>query len=341
MKALAAISLALSAQAHLFISTPAPFTGTGQAPLEADGSNFPCQGKTSGPNTDIVAGVPQKLTFDIINEPGTAVHGGGSCQISLSTDMKNWYVIHSYVGGCPANAAGNLAKGVHCTSPDQKECLGVFEYTVPKNIAPNGKLYIAWTWFNNVGNREMYMNCAAVTISGASGSAELLSQLPPLLKANIGAKSGSCITVEGKTVKFPNPGKQVSVVDQAAAVPAGCGSSSADDSTPASPASDSTPANPASDSAAPPKSPATAATEIVNVATPSPAPGAPAVSKSQGGSQGAVACTANGFYCISSTLFGLCANGFAIPMAVARDTVCKNNAITFANQVRRSNFGLY
>ena len=64
---------------------------------------------------------------------GSATHGGGSCQFSLSYDGGNtWAVIHSIIGGCPLNSA--------------------YTFSVPTNI-PSGNALFAWTWFNKVGNR--------------------------------------------------------------------------------------------------------------------------------------------------------------------------------------------
>ncbi|PWW71881.1 Lytic polysaccharide monooxygenase, partial [Tuber magnatum] len=128
---------------------------------------------------------------------GTAVHGGGSCQASISEDGgKTFRVIRSYVGGCPA-----VGKS--------------FEFVVPKE-AKSGDALFAWTWFNNVGNREMYMNCAAVTIS--DGGSKGLSHLPEIFQANLGS---GCETVPGKDLLFPAPGNDVAIVNSAATAPVG------------------------------------------------------------------------------------------------------------------------
>ena len=68
-----------------------------------------------------------------ISLAGSATHGGGSCQFSLSYDGgSTWAVIHSIIGGCPLNSA--------------------YTFPVPNNI-PSGNALFAWTWFNKVGNR--------------------------------------------------------------------------------------------------------------------------------------------------------------------------------------------
>ena len=85
-----------------------------------------------------------------------SISGGGSCQVSLTTDnpaTKNskWQVIHSIEGGCPArNQAGNAGESPDPIDPD------TYKYSIPTGINP-GKYTLAWTWFNKVGNREMYM----------------------------------------------------------------------------------------------------------------------------------------------------------------------------------------
>lgn len=97
-----------------------------------------------GTMNSMAVGVPQTLKFQ-----GGATHGGGSCQISLTTDDKptkdsTWKVIHSIIGGCPNGAAGN-ANG----SPtfDQNP---TFEFSIPKDV-PDGRYTLAWTWFNKIG----------------------------------------------------------------------------------------------------------------------------------------------------------------------------------------------
>jgi hypothetical protein len=71
------------------------------SPLFADGSNFPCKGyHTQTPilyTATYAAGQSSSITL-----AGTATHGGGSCQISLSYDNgATFKVIESIMGGCP------------------------------------------------------------------------------------------------------------------------------------------------------------------------------------------------------------------------------------------------
>lgn len=87
--AAAAFGLALTANAHLFISSPSPIPGSApKSPLDASGANFPCHGvalPASG-GEPMAAGSSQLLAFDTGNGANTAVHGGGSCQISITYD---------------------------------------------------------------------------------------------------------------------------------------------------------------------------------------------------------------------------------------------------------------
>lgn len=154
-----------------------------------DGSDFPCKGyhldpvATTAAVEEWVAGSEQNFTMS----SGSAVHGGGSCQASISEDNgASFKVIKSYIGNCPTTN-------------------GNFTFNVPKETK-TGRVLFAWTWVNKIGNREMYMNCAAITING--GGAGLLG-LPEIFKANIGAQSPGCITEEGFDTKFPNPGSDV------------------------------------------------------------------------------------------------------------------------------------
>jgi hypothetical protein len=69
--------------------------------------------------------------------------------------------------------------------------------------APNGEALFAWSWFNQLGNREMYQNCAVVTIT--NGGSGLTGPAP--FVANVGVNG--CTTVEGVDVVFPDPGPNV------------------------------------------------------------------------------------------------------------------------------------
>ncbi|KAL1996528.1 hypothetical protein VTN49DRAFT_8128 [Thermomyces lanuginosus] len=165
------------------------------SPLSPDGEDFPCKGYANDPAKPVaeyVAG--QQYTM---KTAGSAVHGGGSCQLSLSYDKQRFTVIKSIEGGCP------LA--------------GSYTFTIPPD-APSGQALFAWTWFNKIGNREMYMNCAWVTIKGGSQKRshprhiirrqDSFSSRPPIFIANVNGPGG-CTTIAGQEVKFPLPGPDV------------------------------------------------------------------------------------------------------------------------------------
>lgn len=201
-KAFTFASLASLASAHMLMNNPKPYGSPDNSPLDASGSNFPCKGAVNDGSTTNVykQGSTQQLSFT-----GQAVHGGGSCQVSLTTDKnptKNsvWKVIKSIEGGCPSRTAtGNLGDNANAENPDK------YDFTIPKELAA-GDYTLAWTWFNHVGNREMYMNCAAITVEGSGGSKDLLNSLPDMFTANIG---GVCETLPNTDLQFPNPGKDV------------------------------------------------------------------------------------------------------------------------------------
>ncbi|KAF7563151.1 hypothetical protein G7046_g982 [Stylonectria norvegica] len=163
-------------------------------PLDPTGADFPCKGYDKYLNTD--AGIPvATLTAGEstnITITGGAIHNGGSCQVSLSVDEGySFYVLHTYIGGCPASVGDNS-----------------YSFNVPANVPDRQRAILGWTWFNNVGNREMYMNCASVETVGVHGEAKAFKSRPLLFKANIG---NGCDTVEGKDVLIPNPGPDSTV----------------------------------------------------------------------------------------------------------------------------------
>ena len=168
------------------------------APLDASGSDFPCKGYHEEETSHVSkatyqAGGSGKLTI----QSNSATHGGGSCQISLSYDNgATWKVIKSMIGGCPITLD--------------------YDFTVPQDAPSSDDALLAWTWFNLVGNREMYMNCARVTIEGSAPGRHRRAQvfrregeldsLPDMFTCNIGQ---GCTTKEGQNVEFPEPGDDV------------------------------------------------------------------------------------------------------------------------------------
>jgi hypothetical protein len=201
--------LATLSSAHMIMSSPKPFAGVQQAPLLTDGSNFPCQMTAGGTyqsqgSTTMAKGSPQDLAF-----VGQAVHGGGSCQVSITYDTaptKNsvWKVIHSIQGGCPAkNQQGNMGSSASAADPF------TYQFQIPDDV-PTGNATIAWTWLNRIGNREYYMNCAPISITGGSGDKASFDALPDMVVANIPAIT-TCNTnnLDGKDYRYPNPGQSV------------------------------------------------------------------------------------------------------------------------------------
>ncbi|RYP47460.1 hypothetical protein DL768_006485 [Monosporascus sp. mg162] len=234
--ATALVAASVVSHAHVVLENPRPFKFLDYGatnPIEPDGSNFPCKkfaGQTlevDGNRTVMAVGEPQELSFS-----GRAVHGGGSCQLSLTRDLQptpdsRWIVIHSIEGGCPArNQRGNL------DGPN----VDVYGFAIPDAVAP-GDYTFAWTWLSRIGGQpEFYMNCAPITVvapattnpkkggkrAGAAGrraAAALVSEradapdFPELFMANMGALSGGCTTGDALTrqrpIRFPNPGTSV------------------------------------------------------------------------------------------------------------------------------------
>lgn len=184
------------------MKSPVPYGASSltNGPLAADGSDFPCKQRAGVYDitkmNSIAVGAPQSLSFT-----GSAVHGGGSCQVSITLDEKptkdsQFKVIHSIVGGCPSNVTGNLPENASGSQA------ATFDFKVPDGF-PNGKATLAWSWLNKVGNREFYMNCAPIEISGGSDDKSYFNSLPDMFVANIGS---SCGTAENQDFVYPNPG---------------------------------------------------------------------------------------------------------------------------------------
>ena len=174
-------------------------------PLNADGSNYPCK------NYQNAAVYPQTYTTKATWTAGQAYsmnisssganHDGGSCQLSLSYDNgASFKVIKSMIGGCPVTLA--------------------YDFTVPSFAPASDSVLFSWSWFNLVGNREMYMDCARVQIESpipgrhrraslrrqAATNASSMDELPDLFTCNI---DNGCTSIEYEDVQFPNPGSDV------------------------------------------------------------------------------------------------------------------------------------
>ncbi|OTA99113.1 hypothetical protein M426DRAFT_33109, partial [Hypoxylon sp. CI-4A] len=213
---LVAVAATLS-NAHMIMQTPKPFGGPDLDNSPLTSGNFPCKLKgdpatfysTDGLDNPMAIGESQTLSFK-----GSAVHGGGSCQLAITSDMQpspstSWQVIESIEGGCPSKSG---------SGPD------TYDFKIPEGVAP-GKYVFAWTWISKLaGQPEYYMNCAPITVSGAKsrrysngtigvtngtmGVTTRDAQFPELFVANL-ADINSCKTEPSTDPKYPNPGPNV------------------------------------------------------------------------------------------------------------------------------------
>ncbi|KAH8836593.1 hypothetical protein MCOR27_011050 [Pyricularia oryzae] len=288
------LAFAATANAHLQMMTPAPFPGYNSGPWgpQPDGTfnPFPCQGKmTGGTATDLKLGSSgNKLVFK-----GSAVHSGGSCQVSLTyeanlTKDTVWRTITSFHGGCPIKFDGNMPPNAEAVLDSG------LTYDVPADI-PAGDAKIAWTWINKSGHREFYMQCGPVKLSGPGGPKANFEKLPEMVVANV--EGFPCKTEEGKDYKFKNPGSKVVTAPGLNLVTLECGAGGGGGG--------------GGDAAPAPAGP------------PAPAPGpAPAPAAGGGGGGG---CTSGAFKCVGDAKFQQCANGaWAAEMAVAAGTKCQD-----------------
>lgn len=394
-KAAIFFGLAGSTAAHIIMNYPVPYGYTTQpyVSVEPLGSKltFPCQGNSvsfdRGTPTEVTAGATQ-----LVNFTGSAVHGGGSCQFAVnyddvpSPDPARWKVIYTILGGCPAKTKGNLddppyRKGndkydrpdaVHCTSSNDVDCVRLFDIPIPAGL-PSGQAHFAWTWFNKIGNREMYMNCAPINVKSAAGDGAFLDKLPGLFVANVAGFSGSkCTGIRGveAIINIPNPGEFGAIMDDftpnpqepcqapgtqlpnfprsmaGPAAPAGTGSGGGGASQTGpynnkttlltfvtSPAP-TAPSGNKSTATAKPTAPATAAASTAPTA-PTAAAAPTSSSPPSNGGGGSAACTQDGMLVCSGTgLWGLCDHGKAVLRPVAPGTQCVDGQIVRAGARR-------
>jgi hypothetical protein len=361
---LAATALLATANAHVKMTSPVPYSVDKVDTSPISKSQYPCKsqiGFTISKMNTMAAGTKQTLELS-----GSAVHGGGSCQLSISLDMEPtansvFKVIKSMEGGCP---------GV-----DQKA--NSYDFELPTSI-PNGKATFAWTWFSKLsGQPELYMNCAPIEVTGGASDKTAFNALPDMLVANI---DKSCESVPNSAIQFPDPGSVVAkgtTNDLKPPTGSGCGKSSG--TTPAEPAPSAgqpstapqssaaaQPSPPAggqspvapkpSASVAPPANPGgvfapgassvagapaqTSTTLVTVTAAPTPAkptvpaspgtgtPAKPSSAPSTGGGSTTTCSTNGAIVCNGEKQFGLCNNGNVVWQDVAAGTACANGVIS-------------
>jgi hypothetical protein len=200
----AALALFSTSNAHMILKTPAPFGSPDNSPLSSDGSNYPCKltGDAAtfytGTSTSMAVGENQTLSFT-----GSAVHGGGSCQLAITTDKAPsattaWSVILSIEGGCPSTDGNGPSE---------------YSYSIPDSV-PSGDYVFAWTWISKMsGAPEYYMNCAPITVTGSSSKRSIYERddMPNLFVANLADINDCKSRSDGSSIDvlYPNPGSNV------------------------------------------------------------------------------------------------------------------------------------
>lgn len=235
-KTLVAAALALlgtaphAAFAHMIMAEPPPFGGSGLDNSPLTGKDFPCKVKGDPKTffkrekvTTVAVGEKHPLSFK-----GSAVHGGGSCQLAVTKDLEptassHWQVILSIHGGCPSTDG----KGP-----------STYEWSIPEQVAP-GDYVFQWSWISKMaGQPEFYQNCAALTVTGGKkkrhdgeddGDDEYESadhhysnetlvgaklfarndKLPDLWVGNMGPEINQCKSQTSTDPEYPDPGPNV------------------------------------------------------------------------------------------------------------------------------------
>lgn len=358
-----ACGLAAGASAHITMAFPSPFTAPAVTQSPISYANFPCQSTSTaafaGPTNTVSLGAEVDLKFN-----GEAVHGGGSCQISITYDTEPtadsvWKVVKSFEGGCPArNTVGNLGDDTSATAPVPFD----YNFTMPDNI-PSGAGTMAWTWINKVGNREFYMNCAALELEGTGGDASNYDALPDMFVANLAGGPDTCSVGNGDFV-YPAPGDVVEYGNGekpsgetvattggvcTVGVSAGSGATGAAGATAtATGAGSEATATPAAggvfataSGAAPTAEPAVTSETTADpvVETTAAAATATGSSSSTTGSATTGACTTEGeMTCLGST-YQVCASGqWSVAMALAGGTECAGSGSSFKIAASSSKF---
>ncbi|KAK1067377.1 hypothetical protein LTR74_006422 [Friedmanniomyces endolithicus] len=196
------------ADAHIKLASPVPY---GKATLDTSplkdakpgsaGSDFPCKQRSGvydlTERTQVVAGADNPLTFD-----GSATHGGGSGFLAVTTDEhpdvnSQWKTFMVFDSGMPVKGDSESGSGTSS-----------YTYVLPKGML-NGNLTLGWYWYNRIGNRELYSNCAPLEISGGSDNRSVFDALPNAYLINL--PTSECSSQEMGDTEIPNPGNAVVV----------------------------------------------------------------------------------------------------------------------------------
>ncbi|KXT02786.1 hypothetical protein AC578_5401 [Pseudocercospora eumusae] len=215
---LAALAFCGTSTAHMIMASPVPYgaDSLNNSPL-SQAAEYPCKQRSGvydiSKMNNMAVGENQTLSFT-----GSATHGGGTCQLAVSLDTKPtkdsvFKIIQVYEGGCPSAVDGNAGHGSN------------LQFSIPENF-PNGQAALAWVWYNKIGNRELYMNCAPITVTGGSENKDFFNTLPNLYLVN-SPVDDTCTVPDSKDVVIPVPGKFVQSLGTATATATGAGCAAA------------------------------------------------------------------------------------------------------------------
>ncbi|KAI7217734.1 hypothetical protein KC333_g4050 [Hortaea werneckii] len=191
------------ASGHLIMQNPVPFgvDSLNNSPLVdakpgTAQSDFPCKQRPGVYDitamNNVQVGKPNLISWE-----GSASHGGGTCQLAITTDLEptantTFKLIQTYEGNCPVvSSNGN-------TGTDD------YTWSLPEGT-PNGRLTFAWLWYNRIGNRELYMNCAPLDVTGGSDDTEFYDSLPNAYIVNM--PTSECQVPETTNAEIPYPGQ--------------------------------------------------------------------------------------------------------------------------------------
>ncbi|KAJ1909115.1 hypothetical protein IWQ60_011352 [Tieghemiomyces parasiticus] len=136
------------------------------SPIGSGGSaNFPLCHHTQ-PYPKAVATFSAGSSIPVSFAAGGAIHGGGHCEFSLSYDGGQTFVVIQTI---------------------LKTCfLGgqTFSVPIPQSAPSGSNVVFAWSWVNAIGNREFYMTCSDIAITGSAGGS---ITGPPMITPNYGS----------------------------------------------------------------------------------------------------------------------------------------------------------
>ncbi|KAJ1937924.1 hypothetical protein GGF37_005010, partial [Kickxella alabastrina] len=166
--------------------------------------------KTSKEWVNTVDTLTAGSSYQVEFAPDGISHSGGHCEFSVSYDSgKTFVVIHQELRYCLV--------GKKPSNTIEEVLVSSYTFDIPSDLPSSDRAIFAWTWVNASGNREFYMNCADVEITGSSSTSYTGKEItianykgyPTIPEFNDDYENGIELYTSAKQITVTSSGKAV------------------------------------------------------------------------------------------------------------------------------------